>query len=214
MRQVCCIGAQSLERKHCSFRGEIACSCLRTDWNMPLWPRPHGQDHRGREPTSRPATQRPPSVSSICAGMAMAKTRRGRRSVFGHVDAQAIQACGGRPTARIVDAYIPGNRRRGIVGQSRLSRGCPAAPCCNVSKPFLTGASTTATVPGVRSLSLRQSFRLQHYPLACERAEIPNKHGLSRANLRTATHRLRLEILSLRPFFSKPPDSADLVRNS
>jgi hypothetical protein len=81
-------------------------------------------DQRGRAFTQlRPATQRPPSVSSICAGMATAKTRRGRRSVFGHVDAQAIQACGGRLSARIVDAYIPGNSRRGIVGHSRLSRG-------------------------------------------------------------------------------------------
>jgi len=33
-------------------------------------------------------------------------------------------------------------------------------------------------------------------------------------NLRTATRRLSTEILSLGPFVSKPPDCADLVRNS
>jgi hypothetical protein len=41
----------------------------------------------------------------------------------------------------------------------------------------------------------------------------PNKHGPSHINLRTAPHRRRPKNLSLRPFFSKPPDYVNLVQN-
>ena len=53
----------------------------------------------------------------------------------------------------------------------------------------------------------------KHSPLAFERAQKPNNGGPSRENLRTAMTPLRPEILSLRPFVSKAPDFADLVRN-
>ena len=62
--------------------------------------------------------------------------------------------------------------------------------------------------------SLRQPVRVQHSPLTCETAEIPNKYGASRANLRTAIELLSSKTPSLRPIFSKAPDCADLVRNS
>jgi hypothetical protein len=80
---------------------------------------------------------------------------------------------------------------------SRLEQGTPVH--LELYREFETG-------------SLRQLIRAEHSPPACERKEIPNKHGPSRANLRTATYRPGPEIRSLRPFFSKPPDCADLVR--
>jgi hypothetical protein len=51
------------------------------------------------------------------------------------------------------------------------------------------------------------------FSVALQARKNPNKHGPSHINLRTATHRQRPKILSLRPFFSKPPDYADLVQN-
>jgi transposase len=42
-------------------------------------------------------------------------------------------------------------------------------------------------------------------------AKKPSIRGLSQTNLRTTRARLRLEILSVRSFLSKPPDCADLV---
>ena len=65
-----------------------------------------------------------------------------------------------------------------------------------------------------QSFSLRQHVHAKHSPLAFERAQKPNNGGPSCENLRTARQRLRPKILSLRPFVSKPPDFADLVRNS
>jgi hypothetical protein len=67
---------------------------------------------------------------------------------------------------------------------------------------------------GFESCSLRQPVRVQHSPLTSETAEIPNKYGASRANLRTAIELPRPRIPALWPLFSKPPDCADLVRNS
>jgi hypothetical protein len=57
---------------------------------------------------------------------------------------------------------------------------------------------------GSRFVSLRQSICAKHSLLRWRRAKIPNKHGLSRANLCTATPQPRPKIRSLPPFFSKP----------
>ena len=67
---------------------------------------------------------------------------------------------------------------------------------------------------GFRFLSLRQSHRAKYSLPARQGGKIPNKHGPSPANLCTAAPGRRRKIRSLRPFFSKPPDFADLVRIS
>jgi hypothetical protein len=51
------------------------------------------------------------------------------------------------------------------------------------------------------------------FSVALKARKNPNKHGSSHVNLRTATQQRRPKILSLRPFFSKPPDFANLVQN-
>lgn len=66
---------------------------------------------------------------------------------------------------------------------------------------------------GARFLSLRQSFRDQHSPVACERALKPNNHGF-RAQTSALRDTRQDPKFSLGPFVSKPPDRADLVRNS
>jgi hypothetical protein len=62
---------------------------------------------------------------------------------------------------------------------------------------------------GCQFLFLRQSgcyeFSLARFDVMKE----PNIRGLSQTNLRTTRPRLRPEILSVRPFLSKPPDCAD-----
>ncbi len=66
---------------------------------------------------------------------------------------------------------------------------------------------------GIQFLSLRQRVLAQNSLSPFKRGKIPNKHGPSHINLRTATQHRRPKILSFRPFFSKPPDYADLVQN-
>jgi hypothetical protein len=66
---------------------------------------------------------------------------------------------------------------------------------------------------GIQFLSLRQRVLVQNSPPSYKRGKIPNKHGPSHTNLRTATQQRRPKILSLRPFFSKPPDYVNVVQN-
>ena len=51
------------------------------------------------------------------------------------------------------------------------------------------------------------------FSVAFQARKNPNKYGPSHINLRTATKQRRPKILSLRPFFSKPTDFANLVQN-
>jgi hypothetical protein len=75
---------------------------------------------------------------------------------------------------------------------------------------FLIGTSNRSEIlrekVGIQFLSLRQRPLVQNSLSPYKRAKIPNKHEPSHINLRTATHRQRPKILSLRPIFSKPPD--------
>src|SRR5258708_946104 len=87
---------------------------------------------------------------------------------------------------------------RTIASRPPPSRRPP--PSSNMQTPRSPGCSDLENV-GSQFLSLRQFVHVQHSPLACEPAEIPNKHGPPRANLRTATHQPGPKILSLRPVF-------------
>jgi hypothetical protein len=51
------------------------------------------------------------------------------------------------------------------------------------------------------------------FSVAFQARKISNKHGPSHINLRTAKPQRRPKILSLRPFFSKPPDCVNLVQH-
>jgi hypothetical protein len=66
---------------------------------------------------------------------------------------------------------------------------------------------------GSQFLSLRQSVRTQHSPVACKRARSPISTGFTRkapdCEAPAETHNSLSQA-----FFSKPPDFADLVRNS
>jgi hypothetical protein len=84
---------------------------------------------------------------------------------------------------------------------------CVPSPCRTYWSEFLRENV------GIQFLSLRQRVLVQNSLSPYKRAKIPNKHGPSHINLRTATQQRRPKILSLRPFFSKPPDFANLVQN-
>lgn len=62
--------------------------------------------------------------------------------------------------------------------------------------------------------SLRQSFRDQNSLLACEHVWKPNNHGPRENTFALRPTGQDREILSLRPFVSKPPHFADSVRFS
>jgi hypothetical protein len=68
-------------------------------------------------------------------------------------------------------------------------------------------------IVGFQFLSLRQRVLVQNSLSPFKGGKIPNKHGPSHTNLRTARPQRRPKILSLRPFFSKPPDYVNLVQN-
>jgi hypothetical protein len=74
--------------------------------------------------------------------------------------------------------------------------------------------ATNSETVGSQSHSLRQPFRDQHSPLACERLWQPNNRGLRWTDLRTASFCLSPEIFSLGLFVSRAPHFADLVRIS
>jgi hypothetical protein len=67
---------------------------------------------------------------------------------------------------------------------------------------------------GLQLLSLRHFVRVQYSPQAFVPVQIRNYRGPSHKDLRTAMRPSTPQILSLGPFVSKPPDSADLVRIS
>ena len=82
---------------------------------------------------------------------------------------------------------------------------------------FLIGTSNQSEIlrenVGIQFLSLRQRVLAQNSLSPFKRGKIPNKHGPSHTNLRTATQHRRPKILSFRPFFSKPPDYVNVVQN-
>src|SRR6266508_3232719 len=89
---------------------------------------------------------------------------------------------------------------QGYIDAGALLEGWPSGLRRTLGKRVYGKTVSWVRIPLPPPVRARLTFSA-----ACEPAKIPNKHGASRENLRTATHLPRPKIPSLRPFFSKPP---------
>jgi hypothetical protein len=165
--------------------------------------------YRGATTFTPSSASLPPS---ICSGEAIA--RLGRPCFL---DLHELTRCYRRPLAlaarrTIVRAFRGYPHRRGSRRPARPANA-DRGGVAEWLKAHAWKVCMRETVSRVRIPLPPPTRPRPKFSVAFQARKNPNKYGPSHINLRTATKQRRPKILSLRPFFSKPTDFANLVQN-